>query len=74
MSISSIANTALSSLLNATQSARSGQGKFQQVQSEFQQLGQDLQVWEFDAGAAGLRDAFTEFSERVGRYKYGRKG
>ena len=44
MSISSIANTALSSLLNATQSARSGQGKFQQVQSEIQQLGQDLQA------------------------------
>lgn len=44
MSISSIASTALSSLLNATQSARSGQGKFQQVQSEFQQLGQDLKA------------------------------
>ena len=44
MSISGIANTALSSLLNATQSAQNGQGKFQQVQSEFQQLGQDLQA------------------------------
>src|SRR5271169_159009 len=46
MSISGIANTALSSLLTATQSAQSGsgQGKFQQVQSEFQQLGQDLQA------------------------------
>src|SRR5271163_1084704 len=37
MSISGIANTALSSLLTATQSAQSGQGKFQQ-------LGQDLQA------------------------------
>jgi hypothetical protein len=46
MSISSIANTALSSLLTATRSAQngSGQGKFQQVQTEFQQLGQDLQA------------------------------
>jgi len=44
MSISSIANTALSSLLTATQSAQNGQGKFQQVRSEFQQLGQDLQA------------------------------
>src|SRR5271156_4679963 len=46
MSISSIANTALSSLLTATQSAQngSGQGKFQQIQSEFQKLGQDLQA------------------------------
>jgi outer membrane protein assembly factor BamD (BamD/ComL family) len=44
MSISGIVNTALSSLLTATQSAQSGQGKFQQVQSEFQQLGQDLQT------------------------------
>ena len=46
MSISGIANTALSSLLTATQSAQngSGQGKFQQIRSEFQQLGQDLQA------------------------------
>lgn len=44
MSIPGIASTALSSLLSATQSARSGQGKFQQVQSEFQQPGQDLQA------------------------------
>jgi outer membrane protein assembly factor BamD (BamD/ComL family) len=44
MSISALANTALSSLLTATQSTQSGQGKFQQVQSEFQQLGQDLQA------------------------------
>src|SRR5271170_6715506 len=44
MSITGIANAALSSLLNATQSAQNGQGKFQQVQSEFQQLGQDLQA------------------------------
>jgi hypothetical protein len=46
MSISGIANTALSSLLTATQSAQNGggQGKFQQIQSEFQQLGQDLQA------------------------------
>src|SRR5271155_1327098 len=44
MSISSIANTALSSLLTATQSPQNGQGNFQQIQSEFQQLGQDLQA------------------------------
>src|SRR5271168_5288295 len=44
MSISGIANTALSSLLSATQSAQNGSGKFQQIQSEFQQLGQDLQT------------------------------
>jgi hypothetical protein len=44
MSISGIANTALNSLLSATQTAQNGQGKFQQIQSEFQQLGQDLQT------------------------------
>src|SRR5271156_61338 len=44
MSISGIANTALSSLLTATHSAQSGRGNFQQIQSEFQQLGQDLQA------------------------------
>jgi len=44
MSISGIANTALSSLLTATQKAQNGQGNFQQIQSEFQQLGQDLQA------------------------------
>ena len=44
MSISGIASTALSSLLTATQSAQNGQGKFQQIQSEFQQLGHDLQA------------------------------
>src|SRR5271156_5275704 len=44
MSISGIANTALSSLLTATQSAQGGRGNFQQIQSEFQQLGQDLQT------------------------------
>jgi hypothetical protein len=57
MSISSIANTALSSLLTATQSAQNGsaQGKFQQLQSEFQQLGQDLQ-------AANLTQAQQDFA------------
>jgi hypothetical protein len=46
MSIASIADTALNSLLTATRSAQngSGTGKFQQIQSEFQQLGQDLQA------------------------------
>jgi hypothetical protein len=44
MSISGIAGTALSSLLSATQGAQNGQGNFQQIQSEFQQLGQDLQT------------------------------
>jgi len=44
MSIPGIAGTALSSLLSATQGAQNGQGNFQQIQSEFQQLGQDLQT------------------------------
>jgi hypothetical protein len=44
MSISARASTALSSLLSTTQNTPSGQGQFQQVQSEFQQLGQDLQT------------------------------
>jgi hypothetical protein len=44
VSISALANTALSSLLSTTQNTPSGQGQFQQVQSEFQQLGQDLQT------------------------------
>jgi hypothetical protein len=44
MSISGIASTALSSLLTATQSTQNGQGNFQQIQSEFQQLGHDLQA------------------------------
>jgi outer membrane protein assembly factor BamD (BamD/ComL family) len=44
MSISGIANTALNALFSATQSAQNGQGQFQQIQSEFQQLGQDLQA------------------------------
>ena len=44
MSISGIASTALNSLLTATQSTQNGQGNFQQIQSEFQQLGHDLQA------------------------------
>lgn len=44
MSISGIANTALNALFSATQNTQSGQGQFQQIQSEFQQLGQDLQA------------------------------
>jgi hypothetical protein len=44
MSISGIASTALSSLLTATQSTQNGQANFQQIQSEFQQLGHDLQA------------------------------
>jgi hypothetical protein len=44
MSISALANTALSSLLSTTQNTQSGPGQFQQIQSEFQQLGQDLQT------------------------------
>jgi hypothetical protein len=44
MSIASIASTALYSVLSGLQgSSNTGQGKFQQFQSEFQQLGQDLQ-------------------------------
>jgi hypothetical protein len=44
MSPSGIANTALSSPMTATQSAQNGQGNFQQIQNEFQQLGQNLQA------------------------------
>jgi hypothetical protein len=44
MSMSGIASTALSFLLSATHGAQSGHGNFQQIQSEFQQLGQDLQT------------------------------
>jgi hypothetical protein len=44
MSILALASTALSSLLSTTQNTPSGQGQFQRVQSEFQQLGQDLQT------------------------------
>lgn len=43
MSIASIASTALGSLLNVTPNSKSGHGNFQQIQSEFQQLGKDLQ-------------------------------
>jgi outer membrane protein assembly factor BamD (BamD/ComL family) len=45
MSIAGIASTALFSVLNATQNTQgSSQGNFQQIQTEFQQLGQDLQA------------------------------
>jgi outer membrane protein assembly factor BamD (BamD/ComL family) len=44
MSISGVAGTALSSLLSAAQGPQKGQGNSQQIQSEFQQLGQDLQT------------------------------
>ena len=50
MSIGSITNTALYSLLyvsqttEATQAAQNTGGNFQQIQDEFQQLGQDLQA------------------------------
>ena len=43
MSITGIASTALNSVLNATPTSQNNQGKFQQIQKEFQQLGQDLQ-------------------------------
>jgi chromosome segregation ATPase len=44
MSIASIAGTALSSLLNVAPNSKSSHGNFQQIQSEFQQLGKDLQA------------------------------
>jgi hypothetical protein len=46
MSISNVANTALGSLWTATPSAKQGrgQGQFQQIQSEIQWVGQDLQA------------------------------
>ncbi|MFZ0582041.1 MAG: hypothetical protein WAN72_26450 [Candidatus Acidiferrales bacterium] len=43
MSITGIASTALNSVLNATPTSQNSHGKFQQIQREFQQLGQDLQ-------------------------------
>lgn len=44
MSITSVTGTALFSVINETQTQQNGQSKFQQIQSEFQQLGQDLQA------------------------------
>ncbi|MGA8222539.1 MAG: hypothetical protein WB780_12870 [Candidatus Acidiferrales bacterium] len=44
MSIGSISNTALYALVNAAQNSQNGQGAFQTIQNEFQQLGQDLQT------------------------------
>ena len=44
MSVASIASTALTSLLNVTPNSKSSHGNFQQIQSEFQQLGKDLQA------------------------------
>ena len=47
MSIGSITNSALYSLLYSTQTAQAAQntgGNLQQIQNEFQQLGQDLQA------------------------------
>ena len=43
MSIAGIASAALSSLLSPAPISQNGKGSFQQVQSEFQQLGKDLQ-------------------------------
>src|SRR5579863_6172451 len=43
MSIASIASGALSAILSPAPPPQNGQGKFQQIQKEFQQLGQDLQ-------------------------------
>lgn len=43
MSIVGIAGNALFSVLNSIHRGPSGSGNFQQIQSEFQQLGQDLQ-------------------------------
>ena len=44
MSISGLTNSALDSLLSAAQSTQNGQGGLQQLEAEFQQLGQDLQT------------------------------
>jgi hypothetical protein len=44
MSIASIASGALSAILSPAPTPQNGQGKFQQIQKEFQQLGQDLQT------------------------------
>jgi hypothetical protein len=44
MSISGLTNSALDSLLAAAQSTQNGQGGLQQIEAEFQQLGQDLQT------------------------------
>jgi len=44
MSISSVTGTAFFSAIRETQAEQNGQSKFQQIQSEFQQLGNDLQA------------------------------
>ena len=44
MCISSIAGTALGSLLNVAPNSKSAHGNFQQIQSEFQEPGKDLQA------------------------------
>ena len=44
MSVTSISGSALFSVLNEIQSPQNAQGNFQQIQTEFQQLGQDLQA------------------------------
>ncbi|HXZ11880.1 MAG TPA: hypothetical protein VEG64_05770 [Candidatus Sulfotelmatobacter sp.] len=44
MSISSVSGTSLFSAINEIQTQQNGQSKFQQIQSEFQQLGNDLQA------------------------------
>ncbi|MGC2281599.1 MAG: hypothetical protein WA603_16405 [Candidatus Acidiferrales bacterium] len=43
MSIASIGSGALSAILSPAPNPQTGQGKFQQIQNEFPQLGQDLQ-------------------------------
>lgn len=44
MSITSIGSGALSAILSPASTSQNGRGKFQQIQAEFQQLGQDLQA------------------------------
>jgi hypothetical protein len=66
MSISGIANTALSSLLTATQSAQNGQGNFQQIQSEFQQLGQDLQAGNLTQAQQDCATIQQDFQQQQG--------
>jgi outer membrane protein assembly factor BamD (BamD/ComL family) len=44
MSIASIASGSLAAILTPAPTPQFGQGKFQQIQAEFQQLGQDLQT------------------------------
>lgn len=66
MSIAGLASTALFSLLNnaqSTQNRDNAQGTFQQIQSEFQQLGQDLQAGNLSQAQQDYATLSQDFSQ-----------